>query len=372
MSTGAVDCWGKSYLPKTKSNLPKPVTGVGGAIAVSTGVRYNCALLASHRVVCWGDDGFGQLGNGQRQDSGRPVNVVGISTAVAISAGRAHACALLAGGAVKCWGHNVQGALGNGSSRSSSTPVAVRGIANAVAISAGLLEDTTCARLVTGELRCWGSNHHGQLGDGTTTSRNVPVAVTGITDAVAISSSGQHACAVLTRGGIDCWGYNNRGQLGDGSLHNRDTPVPVIGITAATAVVAAPYGYTCAVVRPGSVYCWGNNAKNQLGDGLYPVGSAVPVPTVGITNAVALTAGMGHACALLASGGAVCWGYDDYGQLGKGGGRPAISNPVPVRFGPSAPPEPTARAHHPTTRRPSVHAHRIAGKHRTTGQHRKR
>src|SRR5438270_306671 len=93
MSTGAVDCWGKSYLPKTQSDLPKPVGGIGGAIAVSTGVRYNCALLASHRVLCWGDYGFGQLGNGQRQDSGRPVSVIGISTAVAISAGRAHACA---------------------------------------------------------------------------------------------------------------------------------------------------------------------------------------------------------------------------------------------------------------------------------------
>lgn len=372
MSTGTVECWGKSYLPKTKSNVPRPVNGISGAIAVATGARYNCALLASHRIVCWGDDGYGQLGDGRTQDSGRPVEVVGISSAVAISAGRTHACAVLTGGAVKCWGHNVQGALGNGSSRSSTTPVTVHGISNAIAISAGLLKDTTCALLATGEVRCWGSNHYGQLGNGRTASANVPVAVTGITDAVAIASSGQHACAVLASGAIDCWGDNDRGQLGDASHHNSSTPVPVTGVTAATAVVAAPYGYTCAVVRPGSVYCWGHNSKNQLGNGLYPVGSVVPVPAVGITTAVALTAGMGHACALLASGGAACWGYDDYGQLGKGGGRPRISNPVAVRFGASAPPAPRVRAHQRGMRRHAAHAGSTAGRQRPTGQARKR
>jgi alpha-tubulin suppressor-like RCC1 family protein len=349
MSGGAVECWGKSYLPKTKSKVPVPVKGISGAVAVEASPRSNCVLLASHHVLCWGDDGFGQLGNGHTQDSGRPVEVVGISTAVAISAGRLHACALLAGGTVTCWGRNAQGALGDGSLRNSSTPVTVRGITDAVAISAGQLGDTTCAVLAGGEVRCWGNDLYGQLGDGTTNSSDVPVGVTSISDAVAISTSGQHACAVLAGGGVACWGRNNRGQLGNGTRQGSGTPVHVSGITAATGVAAAPYGYTCAVVRSGSVYCWGPNPKNQLGDGLYPAGSTVPVRAVGITNAVAVTAGMGHACALLADGGADCWGYNDYGQLGKGAGPPRISNPVLVRFGsPAAPARPEGARRPPT------------------------
>jgi alpha-tubulin suppressor-like RCC1 family protein len=314
-------------------------------------VRYDCALLASHHVLCWGDDGFGQLGDGRTRDSARPVEVVGISTAVAISAGRLHACALLAGGAVKCWGRNAQGALGDGSQSDSSTPVTVRQITDGVAISAGQLEDATCALLAGGTVRCWGQNLYGELGDGTTASSDVPVGVTGIGDAVAISTSGQHACAVLASGGVACWGRNNHGQLGDGSHRNSATPVQVAGMPNAAMIAAAPFGYTCAVARSGSVYCWGHNPKNQLGDGLYPAGSAVPVRALGITNAVAVTAGKGHACALLAGGGADCWGYDDYGQLGDGVGPPAISNPVAVSFQASAAAVPVARVRRRATRK---------------------
>jgi alpha-tubulin suppressor-like RCC1 family protein len=372
MDTGEVECWGKSYLPVTRSAVPVAVPAITGVAAVSASLRYNCVLLQSHGVVCWGDNGYGQLGDGRTRDSADPVSVVGISSAVAISAGGYHACAVLASGGVRCWGRNLHGALGNGSMRDSSLPVRVSGITSAVAVSAGTLEDETCALLTGGAVRCWGANSQGQLGDGTTNSSDVPVPVKGVTRAVAVSAAGQHACAVLASGRMVCWGDNSRGELGDGSLRDSATPVAVTGITAASAVAAAPSGYTCAVVGTGAVYCWGYNAKNQLGNGLYPRNSRVPVRAVGISSAVAVTAGQGHACALLTTGGADCWGYDDYGQLGKGGGAPRISNPVAVRFGRSAPPAPPARAHHPTTRRPAVHAHRIAGKHRTTRQHRKR
>jgi alpha-tubulin suppressor-like RCC1 family protein len=332
MSSGEVDCWGKSYLPATQSNVPVPVPGITGVAAVGASSRYNCALLFAGAVECWGDDAYGQLGNGKTQDSASAVKVIGINNAVGISAGGFHACAVLAIGTIECWGRNLRGALGNGSRTDSSVPVRVRGISNAVAVSAGYIDDETCALLASRAVECWGANGHGQLGDGTTTDRTTPVSVKGITNAAGVAAAGGHACAVLRSGTIECWGNNQEGQLGNGTRSSSPTPVPVKNIDDGRAVAVDPRGYSCAVLRSGAVYCWGHNPKDQLGNGGQPIGSLVPVRAPNISNAVAITTGAGHACALLSSGGADCWGHDDYGQLGKGGGPPADSDPVPVLF----------------------------------------
>jgi alpha-tubulin suppressor-like RCC1 family protein len=336
MSGGAVECWGRSYLPETQSNVPVPMAGIRGAASVQASIRYNCALLRSGRVQCWGDNGYGQLGNRKTRDSGVPVKVVGVTRAIAISTGGYHACALLATGTVECWGHNLRGALGNGSLKDSSVPVQVRGISDAVAISAGYIDDETCAVRDTGAVACWGANGQGQLGNGTLADSATPVAVIGVTNAVGVAASGGHACAVLATGQVECWGNNIEGQLGNGTRTTSLLPVPVVGISDASAVAVDPRGYSCAVVRTGAVYCWGHNPKDQLGNGRQPEGSLTPVRALNISDAVAITTGIGHACALLSSGRADCWGHDDYGQLGKGGGPPANSDPVPVLF-PSTP-----------------------------------
>jgi alpha-tubulin suppressor-like RCC1 family protein len=333
MSNGTVECWGKSYLPVTTSSVPARVPGIVGAAEVQASIRYNCALLRNGKVACWGDDGYGQLGNGRTQDSPTPVKVLGISSAVQITTGGYHACALLAAGTIDCWGRNVRGSLGDGTMTDSSAPVPVRGITNAVAVSAGYIDDETCAVLATGAVMCWGANNLGQLGNGRTKDSWTPVRVSGIRDALDVAASGGHACAVLATGTIECWGNNSYGQLGDGTRINRLVPVGVSGISEGLAVAVDPRGYSCAALRSGAVDCWGHNPKDQLGNGRQPEGSLVPVRALNVSDAVAITAGMGHACALLASGGADCWGYDDYGQLGKGGGRPDESNPVPVLFG---------------------------------------
>jgi alpha-tubulin suppressor-like RCC1 family protein len=331
MATTEVDCWGRDYITDTTSQVPLPVAGIRDAVAVQAGFHYNCVLLGSHKVFCWGDGGFGQLGGGTRRDSRTPVSVLGISGAVAISVGGFHACALLAGGGVECWGRNLRGALGDGSLKDSSRPVPVTGITDAVAVSAGYGDDGTCALLATGSIRCWGSNAAGQLGDGTTNDSALPVAVQGVTDAVSVAIGGDHACAVRATGEATCWGANDAGQLGDGTTQDSLVPVRVEGIGDARAIATARR-YSCALALGGLVYCWGHNPKNQLGDGLYPLGSLVPVVAVGITEATSITTSSGHACALLASGGADCWGYDDYGQLGDGPHNELIRNPTPVLF----------------------------------------
>ena len=177
-------------------------------------------------------------------------------------------------GAVNCWGYNSFGRLGNGTTTSSSVPVAVAAFtdgATAVSITAGVYH--TCAVLNTGAVNCWGYNVDGQLGNNTTTDSSAPVAVAAFTDgsatAVSITAGASHTCALLNTGAVNCWGYNSDGQLGNGTTTNSSVPVAVNAFTdgSATAVsITAGDFHTCAVLNTGAVNCWGNNGNGQLGN----------------------------------------------------------------------------------------------------------
>ncbi len=186
--------------------------------------------------------------------------------------------------------------------------------------------DHTCAILDDGSVRCWGSNSDGQLGDGTTTSRNTPTALSSWPSgrtAVAITAGGYHTCAILDDGSVRCWGYNSGGQLGDGTTTSRNTPTAIMwwnpsGRTTA-AITAGDY-HTCAIFDDGSVRCWGWNDDGQLGDGTTTsrnTSTALSSWPSGRT-AVAITAGDYHTCAILDDGSVRCWGYNNHGQLGDG------------------------------------------------------
>ncbi len=319
---GEARCWGDNTWGQlgdgttTNRTAPVPVSGLSGATAIAAGDDHTCALVAGGEARCWGYNRYGQLGDGTTTSRTTPVPVSGLSGATAIAAAGAHTCALVSGGEARCWGANGSGQLGDGTQYTNRlTPVPVSGLSGATAIAAG--EAHTCALVAGGEARCWGNNFYGQLGDGTQdTDRLTPVPVSGLSGATAIAAGAIHTCALVAGGEARCWGANHYGHLGDGTTTRRTTPVPVSGLSGATAIAAGTY-HTCALVASGEARCWGGNFNGQLGDGTN-TDRLTPVPVSGLSGATAIDAGGIHTCALVSGGEARCWGWNYFGQLGDG------------------------------------------------------
>ena len=312
--------------------MPVQVVGITDATAIAAGTSHSCALHRDGTISCWGSNSYGQLGNGTTGNSSVPVQVFGIADATAITTGERHSCALHQTGTISCWGSNWDGELGNGQSgrnAGSLIPVQVTGITDATAITAG--GAYSCALHQNGTISCWGNNYDGQLGNGQSQGyselppvveahSNVPVQVTGITDATAVTVSvSSHSCALHRGGTISCWGDNEYGNLGigrSGEYSRSSVPVQVLGITDATAITAG-FRYSCALRRGGTISCWGLNWNGQLGNG-NGGDSVIPVQVVDITDATAIAAGGAHSCALHRTGTISCWGYNRDGRLGNG------------------------------------------------------
>jgi len=248
-----------------------PPVAAETAAAVAAGDTHTCALTTTGGVKCWGENDYGQVGDGTSGNiRTTPIDVSGLTSGVAaVTAGWEHTCALTTAGGLRCWGRNPWGQLGDGTHWNyRTTPVDVSGLTSGVAAVTASTSNHTCALTTTGGLKWWGNNDNGQLGDGTTTERTTPVDVSGLTSGVAaVEAGGAHSCAVRTAVGVKCWGRNVYGQLGDGTTTERWTPVDVSGLTSGVAAVEAGGAHSCAVRTAVGVKCWGRNVYGQLGDG---------------------------------------------------------------------------------------------------------
>ncbi|ABP54797.1 Ig-like domain repeat protein [Salinispora tropica] len=296
--------------------------------------RTPTAAVATDTILAWGDNSFGQFGNGTTASSRTPVPVrlpVG-TTVTAIAGSDTHSLALTSVGTVLAWGGNSFGQLGDGTTASSRTPVPVRlPVGTTVtAIAAGTSH--SLAITATGAVFAWGDNAVGQLGDGTTTDSSLPVPVrlpVGTT-VTAIAGGLGHSLAVASTGATLAWGSNAFGQLGDGTTTGSSTPITVPQLPTVTAVAAGDV-HSLALTSTGTVYAWGANSFGQLGDGSTSDSStpiAVRVPAG--TTATAVVSGADHSLALTAAGGALAWGDNGQGQLGNGA-TVGSSTPVAVR-----------------------------------------
>ncbi len=337
-SDGGALCWGDNQtgalgngtliLSTTAIRLSGIAPG-STSIASGPGASHTCAVTMTGVVACWGSNSQGQLGNGLAADSAAPVDVPGLPSPVkAVAAGLWHTCALTTTGGVWCWGGNGSGQLGNGAESSSLIPVAVQGLSSGVtAIATGELH--TCALTNGGEVRCWGHNAYGQLGDGTQSNRPTPVAVTGITSGAALGAGSNHTCVVTTAGGAYCWGSNAVGQLGASGQDRSPSPIPVTGLSSGVAAIRGGEYHTCALTTAGSMLCWGDNRVGQLGNTPSDYAVFAPASVSGLPAAVAsISVGRKHTCAVTTAGATLCWGGNDDGQVGSG---TASATPAPTQ-----------------------------------------
>jgi alpha-tubulin suppressor-like RCC1 family protein len=328
---GAVKCWGAGYLCDGSTlHLASPVDKKelsGGVLAVAAGGAHACALMEDGGVKCWGGNGFGELGNDTRTESSAPVDVAGLTSGVAaISAGSNHTCALTAAGGVKCWGQNDFGQLGDGTYNLSRTPVDALGLTAGVdAIEAGDIH--TCAVLAGGGVKCWGWNGDGELGNNRTIEKPdrynpFPTDVEGLNEPVVEVAAGHsNTCVRTVSGAVKCFGQRGNGQLGDGAapgepkMHS-GAPVDVVGLPEPAAAIAVG-GTSCALTVSGAVYCWGPNTGSDDPAVEFISYSAVPVSGMS-GGALAVSAGWEHVCVLTGERTVKCWGFNDCGQLGDG------------------------------------------------------
>jgi alpha-tubulin suppressor-like RCC1 family protein len=248
-----------------------PVAGISTATKIAAGGRTAYALLSNGTVRAWGNGSSGALGNGGTtgSNSATPVTVSNVSGATQIAAAAAAGYALLSNGTVMAWGHNNNGQQGNGTIGGSQvSAVAIPALSGVTQICAG--DYSAYALLSNGQIRAWGDNQYGQLGDGSNTTSGTPVNVSGVIGAKMIAAAGNSAYALFTIGGLRAWGRNKYGQLGNGDTTDHNTHVGVSGIESDATQIGAgsrtAYAMWSSSAGSNDVQAWGANASGQLGN----------------------------------------------------------------------------------------------------------
>jgi alpha-tubulin suppressor-like RCC1 family protein len=321
---GSMFCWGDNSEKQlgtnsTQASIPSPTQLAGSRWqAVTAGQYHACALDSSNLLTCWGRADSGQLG--KILSSGKPVangEIVQLADSdwATVAAGAYHTCAKKQDNSLWCWGQNFSGQLGLGVSapQEEDTPTKVGDDMTWAMLTVG--SSHVCATKTDTTVWCWGSNSDGQIGSGSSATMFVPAQI-GSAGVVWVAAGASHTCATYSDGSLACWGGNDAGQLGDGTTAKKNVPTPVTG--NGWALVSAGGSHTCAIKTDGTLWCWGSNTSGQLGDGS-SVGHIQPTQVKSVTGTwSALSLGNSHTCGLLSTGSLYCWGDNSKGQIGVG------------------------------------------------------
>jgi len=290
VSTGKVGCFGDNSFGQlgngtTEAGWDDLVTALlpEPAVSIATGLVHNCASLQSGKIACWGNNEAGQLGNGGDEPfSSTPVFVSGIESAVSVSTSWVHTCAVLSAGTVYCWGPQESGILGNGEATDKivRSPVQVKKIRKAVSVATGTAQ--SYAILSDGTVMRWGSYGYGWATQEKMAVTPAPVA--GLEDVTQVAAGRNHACALTSSGNVFCWGSNTYGQLGQRSTNGRpsDAPVQAEGLGDVKSIVAGVF-HACALKHDGNVFCWGRMSESHS--------TAIPVRVSGMDGIAVIASG---------------------------------------------------------------------------------
>ena len=293
-------------------NSPVQIGSATNWESISLGQYYSIGIKTDGTLWAWGNNSYGQLGDGSNADRFSPVQIGTATNWVKISTGLSFTTAIKADGTLWAWGLNNFGQLGDGTTTFRNSPVQIGSATNWASISSGYYH--TIATKTDGSLWTWGYNVVGQLGDGTTTQRDSPVQVGSETNWANISGGGAHSIAIKADGTLWAWGKNTYGQLGDGTTIQRNSPVQ-IGTHCAS--IGAGYYHSIAIKINGSLWAWGHNAEGELGDGT-TTDKHSPLQIGSATNWVSIGVGGYHTLAKNTVGSLWTWGYNIFGQLGDG------------------------------------------------------
>jgi alpha-tubulin suppressor-like RCC1 family protein len=353
-SSGAVFAWGWNIVGQlgngstNGSDVPVRVRMPRGTkvTGVSAGFAHTLAVTSTGGVLAWGKNYNSDLGNGNMTDSDVPVkpSLPAGTKVTAVAAGTDSSLVVTSTGAVFGWGYNNDGQLGNGSTGNNVPPgnVSLPAGTKVTAVAAGSWHSLGLTS--TGTVLAWGYNADGELGDGNRTNSNVPVTVKlpPGTKVTAIAAGGFYCLALTSTGAVYAWGYNADGELGNGGTTSSDVPVrvklPAGRVTAiaagaplaGTGEATAGPGHSLALTSTGVVYAWGANTDGELGNGSTK-DAHVPVKVKLPGKATAVAVGQVSSLAMTSTHALFAWGGNGFGQLGDGSYQ-ASHTPVRVKL----------------------------------------
>lgn len=338
MADGTVKAWGDNTYGQlgvgvgASTEIPTPVPGLTDIVAISAGAGFNLAVRSDGTVAAWGYNDPYLLGTGETfPPFGAVVSVANLDHVVAVSAGYNHATALTEDGIVWTWGTNDRGELGVGlDPQFSAYRMQVLGLPPIVGIATG--EPQTLCAAADGSVWSWGFNGKGAVGvpaNPSSASEITPRQVTGVGSIAAVSAGWFHSLALGDDGTIWGWGADDYGALGNGGGGTQLAPIAVPQLDS-IAAVSSRFDESVARRNDGTVWAWSQNRWGQSGNGMTTTTVMEPVRSGDLTGIVAVSAGGEFNAALKNDGTVWTWGYNDYGQLGKGYSPLYSSWPTPI------------------------------------------